>query len=72
MLGICGGFQMLARTIHDEVESRRGTVPGLGLLPVDITFGERKTLARSAGHGPRARRCGATRSITGTCPRGDA
>ncbi|GAA0491703.1 cobyric acid synthase [Paractinoplanes deccanensis] len=49
LLGICGGFQMLSRTIHDEVESRRGTVPGLGLLPVDITFGARKTLARSAG-----------------------
>jgi adenosylcobyric acid synthase len=51
LLGICGGFQMLAGTIHDEVESRRGTVPGLGLLPVDVTFGERKTLARSSGSG---------------------
>jgi adenosylcobyric acid synthase len=51
LLGICGGFQMLATTIHDEVESRRGTVPGLGLLPVEITFGARKTLARSAGAG---------------------
>jgi adenosylcobyric acid synthase len=49
LLGICGGFQMLSRTIHDEVESRRGTVPGLGLLPVDIDFGARKTLARSSG-----------------------
>jgi adenosylcobyric acid synthase len=51
VLGICGGFQMLARTVHDEVESRRGTVPGLGLLPVDIAFGERKTLALSEGAG---------------------
>jgi adenosylcobyric acid synthase len=51
LLGICGGFQMLARTIHDEVESRRGTVPGLGLVPVDVTFGPGKTLARSAGSG---------------------
>jgi adenosylcobyric acid synthase len=51
LLGICGGFQMLAGTIHDEVESRRGTVPGLGLLPVDIVFGPRKTLARSSGSG---------------------
>jgi adenosylcobyric acid synthase len=49
VLGICGGFQMLAGTIHDDVESRRGTVPGLGLLPVDITFGERKILAHSQG-----------------------
>jgi adenosylcobyric acid synthase len=51
LLGICGGFQMLARTVDDEVESRSGTVPGLGLLPVDITFGARKTLARSEGVG---------------------
>ncbi|HEU4426618.1 MAG TPA: cobyric acid synthase, partial [Pilimelia sp.] len=28
LLGICGGFQMLAEQIHDEVESRRGTVAG--------------------------------------------
>jgi adenosylcobyric acid synthase len=49
VLGICGGFQMLSRTITDEVESGRGTVPGLGLLPVDITFGPRKTLARPRG-----------------------
>ncbi|MGX6602211.1 cobyric acid synthase [Micromonosporaceae bacterium Da 78-11] len=51
LLGICGGFQMLSRTIHDEVESRRGTVPGLGLLPVDITFGPRKILAHAEGSG---------------------
>ncbi|MFY1651868.1 cobyric acid synthase [Solwaraspora sp. WMMB762] len=49
LLGICGGFQMLGRVIHDEVESRRGRVPGLGLLPVEITFAERKTVTRSAG-----------------------
>jgi adenosylcobyric acid synthase len=49
LLGICGGFQMLAERIHDEVESRRGTVAGLGLLPVEITFGRRKTLAQAVG-----------------------
>lgn len=49
VLGICGGFQMLAEHIHDEVESRRGTVAGLGLLPVEISFGARKTVTRSAG-----------------------
>ncbi len=49
LLGICGGFQMLADRIHDEVESRRGEVPGLGLLPVDITFEESKTLATPSG-----------------------
>ncbi|WP_030439711.1 cobyric acid synthase [Actinoplanes subtropicus] len=51
VLGICGGFQMLAETIDDEVESGRGRVAGLGLLPVGITFGARKTLARPAGEG---------------------
>ncbi|WP_306208700.1 cobyric acid synthase [Actinoplanes sp. RD1] len=49
LVGICGGYQMLTDAIHDDVESRRGTVPGLGLLPLEITFGERKTLARPHG-----------------------
>ncbi|BFU46522.1 cobyric acid synthase [Krasilnikovia sp. MM14-A1004] len=49
VVGICGGFQMLAETIHDEVESGRGRVDGLGLLPVGITFSPRKTLVRSVG-----------------------
>jgi len=51
VLGICGGFQMLARTIDDDVESRRGRVAGLGLLPVDVTFGLRKTLRHALGTG---------------------
>jgi len=49
LLGICGGFQMLARTIHDEVESGRGRVPGLGLLPIDVAFDPVKTVTRSVG-----------------------
>jgi adenosylcobyric acid synthase len=49
VLGVCGGFQMLAARIHDEVESRRGTVAGLGLLPIEVAFGVRKTVTRSAG-----------------------
>jgi adenosylcobyric acid synthase len=51
LLGICGGFQMLAETIHDDVESGRGEVAGLGLLPVGIGFAPRKTLARPSGSG---------------------
>jgi adenosylcobyric acid synthase len=49
LLAICGGFQMLAERITDTVESRRGTVPGLGMLPVDITLAEAKTLGISSG-----------------------
>jgi adenosylcobyric acid synthase len=40
---------MLARTISDDVESRAGVVPGLGLLPADVRFGAAKVLARPVG-----------------------
>jgi adenosylcobyric acid synthase len=40
---------MFARRIDDPVESGRGMVDGLGLLPVDITFGPEKTLHRPHG-----------------------
>jgi adenosylcobyric acid synthase len=49
VLGICGGHQMLARTITDDVESRAGAVPGLGLLPADVRFAREKTLGRPGG-----------------------
>ena len=49
VLGICGGHQMLARTITDDVESRAGTVPGLSLLPADVRFAPEKTLGRPVG-----------------------
>ncbi|GII84148.1 cobyric acid synthase [Sphaerisporangium siamense] len=49
ILGICGGYQMLARTIRDDVESGAGLVDGLGLLPADVEFAREKTLARPSG-----------------------
>ncbi|MGW4485177.1 cobyric acid synthase [Amycolatopsis sp. NPDC004368] len=49
VLGICGGYQMLATTIHDDVESHAGTVEGLGLLPTRVTFAGEKVLGRPVG-----------------------
>ncbi|MCW7944720.1 cobalamin biosynthesis protein CobQ [Streptomyces hygroscopicus] len=49
VLGICGGFQILGEHIEDEVESRRGHVEGLGVLPVQVRFAREKTLTRPAG-----------------------
>jgi adenosylcobyric acid synthase len=49
VLGICGGYQMLAGQIDDPVESGRGLVDGLGLLPVRVRFGQDKRLGRPAG-----------------------
>jgi adenosylcobyric acid synthase len=49
ILGICGGYQMLAQVIDDPVESARGMVAGLGLLPVKISFGSGKVLSRPVG-----------------------
>jgi adenosylcobyric acid synthase len=51
VLGICGGYQMLGREIHDEIESHAGTVPGLGTLPVRVSFGQDKRLGRPTGCG---------------------
>ena len=52
VLGICGGFQMLGRTISDPdgVEGPAGTVAeGLGLLDTTTTFAREKVLRLSQG-----------------------
>ncbi len=49
VLGICGGYQMLAAEIEDDVESGAGLVPGLGLLPTRVSFSADKVLARPTG-----------------------
>ncbi|WP_307857234.1 cobyric acid synthase [Mycobacterium sp. SM1] len=46
VLGICGGFQMLCRSIDDPVETRSGRVEGLGLLDADIVLDPAKVLRR--------------------------
>ncbi len=44
VLGLCGGFQMLCRSIDDRVETRCGVVDGLALLDADIVFAAGKVL----------------------------
>lgn len=51
VLGICGGYQMLGRTIADPlgVEGPPETALGLGLLPVDTVLSGDKTLRTVSG-----------------------
>ncbi|MBO9436882.1 cobyric acid synthase [Ruegeria sp. R13_0] len=44
VLGLCGGYQMLGKTISDPegVDGRPGTVEGLGLLDVDTVMAGKK------------------------------
>jgi len=52
VVGICGGYQMLATTIDDSlgVESdSAATVPGLSLLPAGVRFGQEKQLGTPHG-----------------------
>ena len=47
VLGLCGGYQMLGRMIHDPhgVEGPVGSIAGLGLLDVETTLDQTKTVA---------------------------
>jgi adenosylcobyric acid synthase len=58
VLGICGGYQMLARRIDDPVESGAGAVDGLGLLPAETRFEREKITRQRAGRAAVARRPG--------------
>ncbi len=51
VLGLCGGYQMLGRTIADPagVEGLAGAVEGLGLLDVETVLGGDKTTAAVSG-----------------------
>jgi adenosylcobyric acid synthase len=51
ILGVCGGYQMLGKTITDcfGTEGRKETVRGLGLLEVDTILGDTKRLVEAAG-----------------------
>jgi adenosylcobyric acid synthase len=51
VLGLCGGYQMLGRAIHDPsgIEGHAGSAPGLGLLDVETTLSEEKRLEPASG-----------------------
>lgn len=52
VLGICGGYQMLGRMIHDPEghDGAPGSDAGLGLLEVETHMAPDKTLTRIEGH----------------------
>lgn len=51
VLGLCGGYQMLGRAIHDPegIEGAPGSSEGLGLLDVETVMTPEKRLARVSG-----------------------
>ncbi|MBN6186771.1 cobyric acid synthase [Aneurinibacillus sp. BA2021] len=51
IVGICGGYQMLGRALHDPdgVESSLPYSEGLGLLPIQTTFSAGKRTLRVSG-----------------------
>ncbi len=51
LLGICGGYQMLGRSLHDPdgIEGPPGSSPGLGLLDMETTLKSHKQLRNVTG-----------------------
>ena len=51
VLGLCGGYQMLGRAVHDPegIEGTLGTAAGLGLLDVETTLANEKRLEKIEG-----------------------
>ncbi|OIR17885.1 cobyric acid synthase [mine drainage metagenome] len=51
VLGICGGFQMLGKQIHDPhaIEGEAGTSQGLGWLDMETTLEQTKQLVQTTG-----------------------
>jgi len=58
VLGVCGGYQMMGRTIVDDVESGRGRVDGLGWLDAVTTFAPTKLTRQRRGRALGQRVCG--------------
>jgi len=55
VLGLCGGYQMLGRMVHDPdgVEGKPGSIEGLGLLDIETTLtGDKRLENATARHVP--------------------
>ncbi|WP_163881907.1 cobyric acid synthase [Rhizobium laguerreae] len=52
VIGICGGYQMLGRTVHDPLGIEGGTfeAPGLGLLDIETEMAPEKTVRNSQAY----------------------
>ena len=52
VIGLCGGYQMLGRQVHDPLglEGRPGSTPGLAALDVATTLESDKQLRNVSGH----------------------
>jgi adenosylcobyric acid synthase len=51
LIGLCGGYQMLGRRLHDPagIEGSSGTIEGLGLLDCETTLEPEKQLRNVSG-----------------------
>ncbi len=51
LIGICGGYQMLGKMLHDpyETESSLSSLPGLGILNAETEMAEEKTTRQVEG-----------------------
>jgi adenosylcobyric acid synthase len=72
VLGICGGYQLLGRTIRDTVESGRGEVAALGRLDVDTVFEPTKLTRQRRGESMGQRVAGYEIRHGRVTPRGSA
>ncbi|MGE5472276.1 MAG: cobyric acid synthase [Bacteroidota bacterium] len=52
VVGLCGGYQMLGRQVHDPLglEGKPGSTPGLAVLDVETTLESEKQLRNVGGH----------------------
>jgi adenosylcobyric acid synthase len=51
VIGVCGGFQMLGKCIHDPdgIEGKSGSSMGLGFLDMETTLQQNKCLRKTSG-----------------------